>query len=146
MGNITTVLFDLGGVLVELGPVSEMMASSPYNQDEIWRNWIQSPAVREFESGQSSPGVFARSVVDEYQLQVSPEEFLRSFLKWPVGAYSGAAELLAALSSRFRLACLSNTNEVHWDGFLKDLELVSYFETLLMSHETGHLKPDEKAF
>jgi hypothetical protein len=43
MRNITTVFFDLGGVLIELGCLSEMMATSPLSDEGIWQGWTRSP-------------------------------------------------------------------------------------------------------
>jgi hypothetical protein len=74
--NLSTLLFDLGGVLIELGPIDEMMATSSQNTDEIWRNWIQCSAVRDFESGQSSPVRFSEQMVSEFRMAITPAEFL----------------------------------------------------------------------
>ena len=146
MRNLTTVLFDLGGVLIELGPITRMMSTSPFRSEEILQNWIQSPSVRRFESGRCTPVEFARDVVREYQLTVTADEFLIEFQKWPVGSFPGAMELLDSLKPDYRLACLSNTNQTHWDGFLCDLDIMGCFDRRFLSHETGYLKPDVDAY
>jgi len=144
--NITTLLFDLGGVLIELGSVSEMMATSPYNHEEIWHNWISSPSVRRFEAGLCTPEQFAGNIVEEYRLTISGDEFLTLFCKWPRGPYEGASRLLQELKRDFRIACLSNTNLSHWNHVLRDLEMMDYFDEKYLSHETGRLKPDAETF
>ncbi len=146
MRNITTLLFDLGGVIIELGSLEEMMSTSPLQEKEIWKGWIRSPSVRRFESGNCSADEFAVSMIEEFSLEVSPEQFLEKFNQWPRGTFKGASQLLMGLSDEFRLACLSNSNVSHWEHFLRHQSVLEHFEDRFFSHEIGHLKPDTRAF
>jgi glucose-1-phosphatase len=146
MRNITTLLFDLGGVLIELGSVSEMMATSPYSEEDIWKGWTRSPSVRRYESGRCTEEEFAENMVKEFELSISTAEFIGKFQQWPRGTYPGAQSLLENLSGKFHLACLSNTNLTHWEGFLSEQEVMTCFSDAFLSHQTGVLKPDEAAF
>lgn len=146
MTNITTLLFDLGGVIVELGSLEDMMSSSPLSEQEIWRSWIRSPSVRRFESGACSAAEFSSAMIEEFSLSISPEEFIGQFNAWPQGTFKGASQLLMALSDRFQLACLSNSNQSHWDHFLRHQSVLEHFQARYFSHEIGHLKPDPAAF
>jgi len=57
------VLFDLGGVLVRLGGVDAMRVLSGIDgEDEIWRRWLTSRWVRDFERGRCSPDAFAEGL------------------------------------------------------------------------------------
>jgi glucose-1-phosphatase len=145
MPPIKTLLFDLGGVLVELSGVARMMSWSNLTEDEIWQRWRRSTSVRKFETGGCSAENFSRLMVDEFALTVSPESFLDAFVAWPV-PYPGACELLQQLSLRFRTACLSNTNQVHWERFENESELLNHFHITLPSHLTGKMKPDPEVY
>ena len=145
MAKIKTLLFDLGGVLVELSGVANMMSWSDLTEDEIWHRWTRSASVRKFESGECSADYFSRQIVLEFALTVSPESFLDAFAAWPV-PYPGACDLLEHLSSRFTLACLSNTNHLHWQRFENETELLSHFHITLPSHITGKVKPDAEVY
>jgi hypothetical protein len=79
MRNITTVLFDLGGVLIELGPLSEMTATSPISDKNIWKGWIQSSSVRCCESGECTSEEFAENMVAEFKLSITATEFIERF-------------------------------------------------------------------
>ena len=146
MRNITTLLFDLGGVLIELGSLSEMMATSPHSDEDIWKGWTRSPSVRRYESGRCTSEEFAENMVNEFELSINASEFIDKFRQWPKGTYPGAQSLLDNLSGEFHLACLSNTNHTHWEGFLCEQEIMSCFSDSFLSHQTGVLKPDEAAF
>jgi hypothetical protein len=53
--RIDAILFDLGGVLVELSGIGQMLSWSRGIRDttELWQRWLHSPAVRRFETGVS---------------------------------------------------------------------------------------------
>lgn len=140
--NIDVLLFDLGGVLIELTGVPTMMKWSDLPEDELWARWLHSEAVRKFESGRSSPQEFAQTIVTEFQLGVAEDEFMQAFIAWPRGPYDGALELLDELGDRYRLGCLSNTNHIHWQRFEEETELLARFDVHLPSHHTGLMKPD----
>jgi hypothetical protein len=89
----------LGGVLVELAGVDQMIAWSPgvATHDELWRRWLGSNAVRRFETGAIGRDDFAVAVIDEFGCPVGVEEFLAAFTWWPRSVYPGAFELLESL-------------------------------------------------
>ena len=146
--QIETIVFDLGGVLVELSGVEQMLAwcGGTLSEAELWRRWLASPCVRAFESGQSDSAAFARLVVQEFALAVEPAQFLSAFAVWPRRLYPGARALLESLAPRYRLASLSNTNALHWNYLCGELGLVDCFHAHFPSHQTGKLKPDPEAF
>jgi len=139
------LLFDLGGVLLENVGFERLNAllPSPMAAEEMKTQWLESPAVRSFESGKCTPEEFARNVVVEWRLSLEPNDFLEAFTYWPKGLYAGASELLAELRERHVVACLSNSNEIHWKRFngFRD-----HFHISLSSHLLGELKPDRECF
>ena len=143
---IEVVLFDLGGVLIELGGMPTMRSWTRLSDDEIWQRWLASSHVRAFESGRSDHDSFASAVVEEFDLSASPQEFLDHFTDWPTGIFDGGLELLESLRSSHHVACLSNTNHLHWERFKTEMPLIDKFHTPLASHLTGHMKPDIAAF
>jgi putative hydrolase of the HAD superfamily len=139
------VLFDLGGVLVENAGEQGLSSLLPYElgRQEIWARWLASDAVRRFEGGQISPEVFAALFIEEWCLELEPAAFIEAFAAWPRGLFDGAAALVQKLRTLHRIACLSNTNALHWARFP---ELPELFDANFASHLTGFLKPDPEAF
>jgi glucose-1-phosphatase len=144
---IDVVLFDLGGVLIELGGVGELgrLVGEP-SEDILWRRWLSCPWVRRFERGQCSPDEFSNGMVETWDLALSPETFLEVFTAWPKGFYPGARELVGSLQGRARTACLSNTNVLHTQLEWSGTSVVELFEDCFLSHEMGCVKPDREAF
>ena len=146
--RIDAILFDLGGVLIELAGVERMLAWSPSlgTTDELWRRWLASPAVRGYETGRTDRDTFADAIVAEFDLPVERDAFLAEFAWWPRTLHPGAAGLLASLAPRYTLASLSNTNELHWERFEREWSLPSMFHHNFPSHAVGKLKPDADYF
>jgi putative hydrolase of the HAD superfamily len=139
------LLFDLGGVLVENRGREALsaMLPRPLPTHEMWRKWLDSRAVKQFESGRISADEFAATFVHEWEIGLEPSVFIGEFATWPKGLYEGAEALLARLKGEHHLACLSNTNAIHWARFP---QLHALFDSCFLSHEMGHVKPDREAF
>jgi HAD superfamily hydrolase (TIGR01509 family) len=144
---VDLVLFDLGGVLIEVSGVRAMLDFTGIeNEEDLWRRWLTCTWVRRFESGGCSETEFAAGVVADWQLEVSPAAFLDAFQGWATGPLPGAAELVAHTRSRVPTGCFSNTNALHWHDHIAAWPLVSLFDHRFLSFELGLLKPDTEAF
>ncbi len=144
---IDLVLFDLGGVLIEVAGVRAMLELTGIgSQEELWRRWLACRWVRRFESGGCSETEFAAGVVADWQLDLSPSAFLGAFRDWPTGPLPGAAELVAQTRANVATGCFSNTNALHWHGHIATWPLAGLFDHRFLSFELGLLKPDIAAF
>ena len=146
--SIDVVLFDLGGVLIELAGVEKMIEWSPGvgTTEELWRRWLHSDAVRRFETGRIGRAEFASALIGEFEVPVGPDEFLDAFTWWPRAVFPGSFELLETMRARYRLASVSNTNEIHWERFTNAWSLDAAFHHNFPSHKVGKLKPDPEYF
>jgi putative hydrolase of the HAD superfamily len=145
---IRCILFDLGGVLVRfrgVERVAELVGDAEVGETH-WRQWLASPAVRAFELGKLSPEEFAETFLEEFGLGLSPDELLRELHGFVSGPIDGAVELLDELRPHYRVACLSNTNRLHWPPLYIEMELDRRLHHAFPSYETGLLKPDPEAF
>ena len=144
--SIEVVLFDVGGVLIELGGVTPMLDSLGYRMptEDLWRKWLHSPGARDFETGRIEAREFATRMIEELQLQITHERFLEGFAGWPTGLFPGIVEVLERIPDQYVRAVLSNSNAVHWPQV--EIDLGSLVHHQFVSHRTGHIKPDEAAF
>ena len=102
--SIRCILFDVGGVLVELSGINAMLQwmRQPTDVEGLWRAWLTSPTVRDFERGRLDGRTFADRLVAEFDLNVDAEQFLPAFIKWPRGPIDGAYALLEVAAARHR--------------------------------------------
>jgi len=145
--RIDCVVFDLGGVLVELGGVRDFgdLIGEP-DDEQVWARWLSNRWVRDYERGWCSSDTFARGMVEQYQLETTADEFMEQFRAWPKGLFDGAHELVETLACSVQVACLSNTNELHWSRQSDALRLAELFPTRFLSHELGLIKPDREIY
>jgi glucose-1-phosphatase len=145
---IRVVLFDVGGVLVQLSGVATVLGwvADRWTPAELWQRWLRSPAVRAFETGRCDADTFAADLVAELELGVEPALFLESFAGWPSGLYPGVSELVCRIPAHITRALLSNSNTLHWGRVIDDFGLGALFEHRFVSHLTGRIKPDPDAF
>jgi putative hydrolase of the HAD superfamily len=136
------VLFDLGGVIVDLGGLEDFLDRHELDPSAFWPAWLELGAGHRFESGQSTSDEFARAFLEQFDVDLTPEMFLEEFAAWPSGLLPGAAELVAELrSARITTATLSNTNPIHWASPFNQTVIVPMFDRHFPSFELGLAKP-----
>jgi putative hydrolase of the HAD superfamily len=145
------ILFDLGDVIL------------PISVEETFSYWsrvsgIPVETVRDkmlfdketylaFERGEVPPGRFRREVSELLGYHFPKKEFDEGWNRMIGDALPETQALLEALSKKYRLAALSNTNLIHERYFLKKYPRVfSKFEKLFLSHRIGGRKPEETVF
>jgi putative hydrolase of the HAD superfamily len=145
--EVEVVLFDLGGVLIDVGGVSPMkQLSGIENDDELWERWLTCRWVRDFESGRCSEEAFATGVVEDWALAIEPDDFLDRFRRWPGGALPGADELVREVREVVPVGCLSNSNTSHWADFRERWPALDTLDFCFVSFEIGYVKPDHALF
>jgi len=152
MSKVTHIVFDLGGVVVQLRgtPIKKEWfpeRDQSYLQNaDIWSRWLTGTAPRLFESGKIGKQEFAERVVTELELSTSTREFADYFTLLPEKPYPGAKELLAELRPKYTTALFSNSNELHWQRLVFEWGLKDWFDHAFGSHIMGLVKPDAEAF
>ncbi len=142
-----TVVFDMGGVLVELGPISDILGDEDISVDDFWRGWLRSPTVRHFERGRCTAEYFGSELVAELGLAMSGDELVQRFARWPKGLFPGAQDLLEELKSNgVPFSVLSNTNEMHWETQADHEIIAGLFDRVFTSYRLDMVKPDAIIF
>jgi len=145
--QIEVLLFDLGGVLVDYSGVRDLRSLLPAaaSEAEISERWSRCPHTASFCLGKLSGREFGERFVREWGIAMAPDLFLEEFRGWSRSLLPGAAELLSVLRPRFRLAALSNSNELHWERNTT-LGFTDLFEVAISSHQVGLAKPDPRIY
>ena len=146
--SIKLVLFDLGGVLLELNKsfIEEDSELADQNSEDFWKYWLESETVKAFDKGLCEAEVFIRTLIKDLKISVSEEQLLVDFKAWLKGLYPGALELIADLKARgLTVGCLSNTNAVHWPE-LMEMGLEGQFDYAFASHLVNEVKPHREIY
>ncbi len=146
MCEIEVVVFDMGGVLVELGPLAEALGDGWQDDAEFWERWLTSPLVRDLDAGRISPHEFCTRLVSDLGLPISDTEMLERLRTWPSGLFPGAADLVRSLDGVVERAILSNTSALHWESQVDHEKIQALFPRRYLSYELGMTKPDAEIF
>jgi len=145
---IKVILLDIGGVLVELTGAKRLsqLVEGNLSLDELEKRWASSKYINLYESGQCSTEEFADGFVKEFNMSITPEDFVKEFPSYVKGFFSGATGLLRDLRPNHTLACLSNTNIVQWNSLRERLSIDDYFQHVFLSYEIGKMKPEPDVY
>ena len=151
----TLVCFDLGRVLVRIvddwaqaHAAAGLSGAPPIVDDPAVRTTVGA-LVHRLETGTLPPADFVRACAE---LIARPAPEVQAMLDaWIRGPYPGAIALLDELLARgVRTACLSNTNERHWElmsGWQAEAELLwPRLQHRYASHELKLRKPDPSIY
>jgi FMN phosphatase YigB (HAD superfamily) len=146
--EIRVVLFDVGGVLVELSGLAMLLSwlGHRVTAEQVRTLWLTSPIVRSFETGKMQPAAFADQMITKLSLQVGSEEFLTELYTRSQRTLPGAVELVRGVPRYYVRATLCNTNALQWPSLMEQRDLIGAFDHHFASHLTGKIKPDEEAF
>ena len=146
--NVDVLLFDLGGVLVDYSGVRDIapLLRTSATEQQIRQRFEACPHVAAYGVGKLSRIEFGERMVRDWGVTVSAERFLQEFRSWSRDLFPGAGELLTSLRPRFRLAALSNSNELHWERNTEEIGVTALFEVAISSHQVGFVKPDRRIY
>ncbi|MCL2517462.1 MAG: HAD family phosphatase [Oscillospiraceae bacterium] len=146
--KIKTILLDIGGVLVDLTGVKRLLnlIGNKLTRAEIDKRWADSENIKLYETGKLTTNEFANGFVKEFNIDITPEDFIAEFPLYAKGFFPGVIELLQKLKQNYTLACLSNTNPVQWNSLCERISIDKYFHHIFLSYEMGILKPDIETY
>jgi len=144
--EIKLILFDLGGVLVELGESMFPESWLPDGASFCLNDWFSSNIALQFETGLMPTHSFIKNLKQQLSLDASEAAVLTAFREWPVGLIEGTDQLLERLEKDYRIAVLSNSNETHEPRIMRDFALQSRIDDVFFSHRIGYSKPSKEAY
>jgi HAD superfamily hydrolase (TIGR01509 family) len=147
---ITWFLFDLGNTLIKLGyerVMGNICRDSNVTRDELVEILEEPGSYRDMERGAVSFWEFYELLCDKSGYRGSIREFHEVWSDFFDGTFPGAEELLERVRAKYRVAFLSNSNEVHAE--LIPRKFPSLFEKsdrFIFSHRFKVAKPDPEIF
>lgn len=146
----TWFLFDLGNTLIKLAyerVLENICRDSTVQRDELIEILEAPGSYRDMERGALTFWEFYEFVCDKTGYRGSIRDFNELWSDFFDGAMPGVEELLERVRARYRVAFLSNSNEVHAE--LIPRKFSSLFEKddrFIFSHRIKVAKPDPEIF
>ena len=156
MTKIKNIVFDLGGVLIdlshdqavrrfeEIGVVDAAQLLDPYEQKGIFL---------EVENGTITADEYCQKLREHTGKDLSYEEIKHAWLGFIVDVPPYKLDYLLKLRERYNVYLLSNTNPIIQEGWARTDQFSAagrpigdYFDKMYTSYEVGVTKPDRKIF
>lgn len=155
MRGIKNILFDMGGVLIDIerqSCVDAFLKLGFSNIDQYLGDYGQKGAFLQLEEGSISENQFYELIRDEIP-EATNEEIAHAFTCFITGMPENKLQMIEDLKSQgYRVMLLSNTNPIIFpfvcDKYFKSdgKDVNHYFEKLFLSYELGSTKPDPNIF
>jgi len=148
--NVEWLVFDLGGVVVDFDPDAgwQEYARRFPNRAEAVRQVTTSPngPRAQLGSGEISTAEYFAAIEEALGQSLGRDEHAAIDVGILRGERSQMVELLERLSGHVRLACFSNTHQLHWEHMLAEYRCMDLFEVQVASHLIEARKPSRRAF
>ena len=151
--RVDTLIFDLGGVILDLSPQATAHAFAELANipiQDVYQAYQSNTDFNAFEKGEISEGEFRDFVRRVFSLKAPDFEIDRCWNAMLLNLPWEKLALLQKLMGSFKTILLSNTNSIHLtyieDRLLGKNSLDHYFSKAYYSHRIGMRKPDTKIF
>ena len=145
----SVIVFDLGNVLIPFDYnilIKKLDAVKPglgkHFVDTYFANY---EFHRDFERGKISNEIFIKRMLEILDHSIDGDTFC-NFFSSIFKLNEEVAALLPVLKNKYKLILLSNTNSIHQKYGWEHYEFLKYFDGLILSHEIGAVKPEEKIY
>jgi 2-haloacid dehalogenase len=148
--SINTIIFDLGGVLIDWNP--RYMYRTLFGVESEMEDFLRTVCHHEWNEKQDAGRPFAEATEELVVAHPEKEKYIRAYFdRWPEmlgGAIEGTAAILEALHKKkeYRLLALSNWSAETFPFAQERFPFLGYFETVLLSGTEKLIKPDPRFF
>ena len=153
--NISTFIFDLGGVIVDLDLpkcIQNFKELGLENIEQYLSNFGQKDFFMQFEKGQIGIPAFRNEIRKLAGIELTDAQIDKAWCSFLTQIPVEKLHLLSELKKKYRLLLLSNTNPLHIETavaaeFSKTGKTMQdFFDKCYLSYEMGMVKPDVEIF
>lgn len=152
MNKISTIIFDLGGVILDLDQGKTLRAFARKGLDLEDVNEA-SPIFNDFETGKITAPDFRQGIKSLFKGNITDTEIDEAWNAMLLDTYEERFRIIEGLRKQFRIYLLSNTNSIHID-FVRDYlnkhfsleRWDNLFDKQYLSYEIGLRKPNKNIY
>ena len=153
--NITTLIFDFGGVLINLD-IKRCFLNFRHlgleNFEQYLNNFAQAGFFMELEKGLITAAEFRNEIRKLATKPLTDAQIDEAWCSFLLEIPTEKLDMLLELRKRFRVLLLSNTNIIHFPNSETELyskngrKMSDYFDKCYLSYEMKMAKPDKEIF
>ena len=154
MNRLKNIIFDLGGVLLDLDVPGCMEELERIGLHEVWK-WMtgtnESGFFKDYEAGILTTVQFREHIRQWTGCSLPDADIDRIWNRMLKDVPAYKLDLLWSLRKDYNLYLLSNTNELHWQVCTgkfsyRDRQVQDYFARIFLSFQMHLVKPDTEIF
>ena len=156
MTEIKSIIFDLGGVILNLNyskTEDEFKKIGVLNFKEFYSQKKQTLLFDDFEKGKIKPEEFISSFKESENLKIKEIDFINAWNAMLLEIPIEKLQFIDGLKKDYNMFLLSNTNEIHikkFEDYLKKNNMLKQFykcfDKIYYSSRMGKRKPEENCF
>ena len=156
MQNIENVIFDLGGVLLDIDynltrAAFEKLGVTHFN--EMYSQANAGQLFQKLETGIIAEEEFYKQLNNSTGMNLSSKEIKEAWNAMLLAFREDSLQFLNQLKNKYKIFLLSNTNKIHLESFYeiyhqkkRTKKFEKYFDKAFYSFEIGLRKPDEECY
>ena len=155
LNGVKNIIFDLGGVLLNIDPRKTIEAFSQLGMEQLVGDkglTYDHDIFYRMEQGQITPDEFRNGVRELISAEVTDDQIDAAWTAMLLDFPSNRVELVRNLRKDYKIYLFSNTNAIHVAKYHSDFrklhgfEVSSLFEIDFYSNEIGFRKPSPESF
>ncbi len=150
--DIKNIIFDFGGVVIDIDPqltVNEFVNLGFSNYEKLMSHVFVDDIIAKFEKGILTPELFRAKLREFLELDITDQELDDAWNALLFDIPRERIEVIEKVKENYSIYLLSNSNEIHYDLFVRDLQLRfgyrefdELFEKAYFSFDLHLLKPE----
>lgn len=124
--KIKNIIFDFGGVVLDIDPqlaVNEFVKLGFSRFEKLMTSEFSEEIIAKFERGILTPELFRSKLKSFLELDVTDQELDDAWNSLLYDIPSERIEIIEKVKNNYGIYLLSNSNEIHYDLFVRDLQL-----------------------
>jgi glucose-1-phosphatase len=154
--KIKNIIFDFGGVILDIDPqltVSEFVKLGFTSFEKLMTPAFSDEIIGKFERGILTPEIFRERIKSLLELEVTDQQLDDAWNSLLYDIPRERIEVIEQVKKQYNIYLLSNSNEIHYDLFIRDLQLRfgyrefdELFHKAYFSFDLHLMKPNPEIF
>ncbi len=154
--DIENIIFDFGGVIIDIDPqltILELKKLGFLNIEKLNTKDFYQKVIFKFEKGIDTPAVFRNKLREYIQMDLTDQQLDDAWNALLFDISKERIHVIEQVKKHYPIYLLSNSNEIHYDLYVRDLQLRfgyrefdELFDKAYFSFDLHLAKPHEEIF
>lgn len=154
--NIKNIIFDFGGVIIDIDPrltIKELEKLGYHDIEKLKSKDFYEKVILKFEKGVDTPTIFRNKLREFIEMDLSDQQLDDAWNALLFDIPKERIRVIEQVKKHYSIYLLSNSNEIHYDLYVRDLQLRfgyqefdKLFDKAYFSFDLHMTKPHEEIY